>query len=254
MSGQGTGEMGSLYLRWGDSELQEMELRLETKLREIVGSGVQWLVRQLDEGMTDIRREMQGMKDEMQEIADRVCETNEKVGWLACQCAGQKRQFEKQLEQQIAAVMRMNEEVQRAAEECGQGMRKVGDMGAMQGQMMKGVEAMMKGMGEQIAPHVRNGMERVMGEHEDVVRSRHREMKGKLDELQAQLRRGFGMGSGGLDGGSKGEQMGDDMSDDSMSAAATVLAAAGGGMKEREGVRESQYGGGAQYFAGPPMQ
>ena len=41
MSEQGTGEMG----RWGDSELQEMELRLETKLREIVGSGVQWLVR-----------------------------------------------------------------------------------------------------------------------------------------------------------------------------------------------------------------
>ena len=93
-----------------------------------------------------------------------------------------------------------------------------------------------------------------MGEHEDVVRSRHREMKGKLDVLQAQLRRGFGMGSGGLDGGSKGEQMGDDMSDDSMSAAATVLAAAGGGMKEREGVRGNQYGGGAQYFAGPPMQ
>ena len=59
MSEQGTGEMG----RWGDSELQEMELRLETKLRETVGSGVQWLVRQLDEGMTDIRREMQGMKD-----------------------------------------------------------------------------------------------------------------------------------------------------------------------------------------------
>ena len=107
MSEQGTGEIG----RWGDSELQEMELRLETKLREIVGSGVQWLVRQLDEGMTDIRREMQGMKDEMQEIADRVCETNEKVGWLACQCAGQKRQFEKQLEQQIAAVVRMNEEM-----------------------------------------------------------------------------------------------------------------------------------------------
>jgi hypothetical protein len=304
MSGQGTGEMG----RWGDSELQEMELRLETKLREIVGSGVQWLVRQLDEGMTDIRREMQGMKDEMQEIADRVCETNERVDWVASQYAGLKGQFEKQLEQQIAAVMRMNEEmqemvawsdqmtismneigdvanqsvfrldavlvflksemdygfrkavqsqlgaVQRAAEECGQGMRKVGDMGAMQGQMMKGVEAMMKGMGEQIAPHVRNGMERVMGEHEDVVRSRHREMKGKLDELQAQLRRGFGMGSGGLDGEWKGKQMGDEMSDDSMSAAATVLAAAGGGMKEREGVRVDQHGGGAQYFAGPPMQ
>ena len=220
---------------------------------------------------------------------------------MASQYAGQKGQFEKQLEQQIAAVVRMNEEmqemvawsdqmtismneigdvanqsvfrldavlvflksemdygfrkavqsqlgaVQRAAEECGQGMRKVGDM-------VEGVEAMMKGMGEQIAPHVRNGMERVMGEHEDVVRSKHREMKGKLDELQAQLRRGFGMGSGGLDGGSKGEQMGDDMSDDSMSAAATVLAAAGGGMKEREGVRVDQHGGGAQYFAGPPMQ
>lgn len=246
---QGTGEMG----RWGDSELQEMELRLETKLREIVGSGVQWLVRQLDEGMTDIRREMQGMKDEMQEIADRVCETNEKVGWLACQCAGQKRQFEKQLEQQIAAVVRMNEEMQEMIAWSDR-VRKVGDMGAMQGQMMKGVEAMMKGMGEQIAPHVRNGMERVMGEHEDVVRSRHREMKGKLDELQAQLRRGFGMGSGGLEGESKGEQMGDEMSDDSMSAAATVLAAAGGGMKEREGVRVDQHGGGAQYFAGPPMQ
>ena len=65
--------------------------------------------------MTDIRREMQGMKDEMQEIANRVCETNEKVGWVASQCAGQKRQFEKQLEQQIAAVKRMK----RAAEECG---------------------------------------------------------------------------------------------------------------------------------------
>ena len=75
MSEQGTGEMG----RWRDSELQEMELRLETKLREIIGSSVQWLVRQLDEGMTDIRREMQGMKDEMQEIADRACETNEEV-------------------------------------------------------------------------------------------------------------------------------------------------------------------------------
>ena len=81
MSGQGTGEMGRL----GDSELQEMELRLETKLRETVGSGVQWLVRQLDEGMTDIRREMQGMKDEMQEIADRVCATNEGVNWVASQ-------------------------------------------------------------------------------------------------------------------------------------------------------------------------
>ena len=144
--------------------------------------------------------------------------------------------FRKAVQSQLGAV-------QRAAEECGQGMRKVGDV-------VEGVEAMMKGMGEQIAPHVRG----VMGEHEDVVRSRHREMKGKLDELQAQLRRGFGMGSGGLDGGSKGEQMGDEMSDDSMSAAATVLAAASGGMKEREGVRESQYGGGAQYFAGPPMQ
>ena len=48
------------------------------------------------------------------------------------------------------------------------------------------------------------------------------------------------------------------MSDDSMSAAATVLAAADGGMKgkgeEREGVHEDQYGGEAQYFAGPPMQ
>ena len=108
MPEQGTGEMG----RWGDSELQEMELRLETKLREIVGSGVQWLVRQLDEGMTDIRREMQGMKDEMQEIADRVCETNERVDWVASQYAGQKGQFEKQLEQQMAAVMRVNEEMQ----------------------------------------------------------------------------------------------------------------------------------------------
>ena len=77
---------------------------------------------------------------------------------------------------------------------------------------------MMKGMGERIAPHVRNGMERVMGEHEDVVRSRHREMKGKLDELQAQLRRGFGVGSGGLDGESKGKQMGDAMSDDCSAA------------------------------------
>ena len=211
------------------------------------------MVRQLDEGMTDIRREMQGMKDEMQEIADRVCETNEKVGWVALQCAGQKRQFEKQLEQQIAAVVRMNEEMQEMIAWSDR-VRKVGDMGAMQEQMMKGVEAMMKGMGEQIAPHVRNGMERVMGEHEDVVRSRHREMKGKLDELQAQLRRGFGMGSGGLDGESRREQMGDEMSDDSMSAAATVLAAAAGGMKEREGVRGNQYGGGAQYFAGPPMQ
>ena len=245
MSGQGTGEMGRL----GDSELQEMELRLETKLREIVGSGVQWLVRQLDEGMTDIRREMQGMRDEMQEIADRVCDTNEKVGWVALQCAGQKRQFEKQLEQQIAAVVRMNEEMQEMIAWSDR-VRKVGDMGAMQEQMMKGVEAMMKGMGEQIAPHVR----RVMGEHEDVVRSRHREMKGKLDELQEQLRRGLGVGSGRLDEESKGKQMGDEMSDDSMSAAATVLAAAGGGMKEREGVRVDQHGGGAQYFAGPPMQ
>jgi chromosome segregation ATPase len=250
MSEQGTGEIG----RWGDSELQEMELRLEAKLQEIVGGGLQWVVRQIDESVTDVRREMQGMREELQEVADRVCETNEKVGWVALHCAGQKRQVEKQLEQQIAAVVRMNEEVQsqlgavqRAAEECGQGMRKVGDM-------VEGVEAMMKGMGEQIAPHVRNGMERVMGEHEDVVRSKHREMKGKLDELQAQLRRGFRMGSGGRDGEWKGKQMGDEMSDDSMSAAATVLAAAGGGMKEREGVRGDQYGGGAQYFAGPPMQ
>ena len=104
---QGTGEMG----RWGDSELQEMELRLETKLREIVGSRVQWLVRQLDEGMTDIRREMQGMKDEMQEIADRACETSEGVKWVSSQYAGQQGQFEKQLEQQMAAVMRVNEEM-----------------------------------------------------------------------------------------------------------------------------------------------
>ena len=248
MSEQGTGETG----RWGDSELQEMELRLEAKLQEIVGGGLQWVVRQIDESVTDVRREMQGMREELQEIADRVCETNEKVGWLACRCAGQKRQFEQQLEQQMAAVVRMNEEMQRAAEGCGRGMRKVGDM--MQGQMMKRVEVMMKDMGEQIVPHVRNGMEKVMGEHEDVVRSKHREMKGKLDELQAQLRRGFRMGSGGRDGEWKGKQMGDEMSDDSMSAAATVLVAAGGGMKEREGVREDQYGGGAQYFAGPPMQ
>ena len=53
MSEQGTGEMG----RWGDSELQEMELRLETKLREMTGSSVQWLVRQLDEGTHDRHQE-----------------------------------------------------------------------------------------------------------------------------------------------------------------------------------------------------
>ena len=52
--------------------------------------------------------------------------------------------FRKAVQSQLGAV-------QRAAEECGQGMRKVGDM-------VEGVEAMMKGMGEQIAPHVRNGM------------------------------------------------------------------------------------------------
>jgi len=131
MSEQGTGEIG----RWGDSELQEMELRLEAKLQEIVGGSLQWVVRQIDESVTDVRREMQGMREELQDIADRVCETNEKVGWVALHCAGQKMQVEKQLEQQIAAVVRMNEgvqsqlgAVQRAAEECGQGMRKVGDM------------------------------------------------------------------------------------------------------------------------------
>ena len=71
-----------------------------------------WLVRELDEGMTDIRREMQGMKDEMQEIADRSCATNEGVNWVSSQYAGQQGQFEKQLEQQMASVMRVNEEMQ----------------------------------------------------------------------------------------------------------------------------------------------
>ena len=54
MSEQGTGEMS----RWGGSELQEMELRLEAKLRETVGSSVQWLVRQLAGRGHDGRQEV----------------------------------------------------------------------------------------------------------------------------------------------------------------------------------------------------
>ena len=108
MSEQGTGEIG----RWGDSELQEMELRLEAKLQEIVGGSLQWVVRQIDESVTDVRREMQGMREEMQEMSDRLCDANEGVNWIAMKYAEQKGQFEKQLEQQMASVMRVNEEMQ----------------------------------------------------------------------------------------------------------------------------------------------
>ena len=58
--------------------------------------------------------------------------------------------------------------------------------------MVRDVERMMRGpSGDRVAPHVRCGVEEEMNGYEDMVRSRHREMKGQLDELLVQLRKGF---------------------------------------------------------------
>ena len=130
--------------------------------------------------------------------------------------------------------------------------------GAMQG-ISAGV-ADMVGIGQQMGVGVRDSIRTAIGdemrESDERWKGMIRDVKGRLEELRRELRAGVKGSSGGLDGTVIGEQRERDTMSDVCSAAATELAAEGGGAREAVGVKVHgvRRGGGSQYFAVPPVQ